>query len=142
MNYTANEKGEIFNELGYQLNPYKHSDGYLQFKAYHEGGCTTTHYVHRFTWQQFRGDIPKGYQINHINEDKTDNRLENLELVTQKENIQKRSYNKLNMEKAERIRQEYAEKESITFAKLAAKYDCNPSTIRDVVRHKTWSTSG
>ena len=138
MNYYADREGNIFNELGYQLNPYKHSDGYKQFKAYHEGGCVTPYYVHRFVYEYFNGIIPKGYQINHINEDKTDNRLENLELVTQKENIRKRSYNKLNMEKAEAIRQEYAEKESITFAKLAAKYDCNPSTIRDVVRYKTW----
>ena len=93
MNYYADKEGNIFNELGYQLNPYTHSDGYKQFKAYHEGGCVTPHYVHRFVWEQFMSDIPKGYQINHINEDKTDNRLENLELVTQKENIRKRSYN-------------------------------------------------
>lgn len=138
MDYTCDKEGNIFNELGYQLNPYTHSDGYKQFKAYHEGGCTTAHYVHRFVWEYHMGAIPHGYQINHINEDKTDNRLENLECVTQKENIQKRSYNKLNMEKAEAIREEYKQKEAISFAKLAAKYDCSPSTIRDCVRYKTW----
>ena len=138
MNYYADKEGNIFNELGYQLNPYKHSDGYLQFKGYYGNGQTIPHYVHRFTWEWFNGPIPEGYQINHINEFKTDNRLENLELVTQKENIQKRSYNKLNMEKAEAIRKEYAEVESMTFAKLAAKYDCSPSTIRDCVKHITW----
>ena len=138
MNYYAKLNGAIYNELGYELNPYKHSDGYRQFKAYSDGGCTTPHYVHRFVWEWFNGPIPEGYQINHINENKEDNRLENLELVTAKENIRKRSYNKLTMEKAEAIRQEYAQKEAISFAKLAAKYDCSPSTIRDCVRYKTW----
>lgn len=138
MNYYGDKEGNIYNELGYQLNPYKHSDGYLQFKAYYGNGLTVPHYVHRFIYEWFNGPIPEGYQINHINEFKTDNRLENLELVTQKENIQKRSYNKLNMEKAEAIRKEYAEVESMTFAKLGAKYDCSPSTIRDCVKHITW----
>lgn len=45
------------------------------------------HYVHRLVWESFRGKIPNGMQINHLNEVKDDNRLENLSLVTPKENI-------------------------------------------------------
>ena len=41
---------------------------------------------HRVIWYMFNGEIPDGYQINHINEIKTDNRLCNLELATPKEN--------------------------------------------------------
>lgn len=47
----------------------------------------TNHYVHRLVWESFKGKIPDGMQINHINEIKDDNRLENLGLVTPKENI-------------------------------------------------------
>lgn len=42
--------------------------------------------VHRIIWEAFNGFIPEGYQINHINENKLDNRLENLNLMTPKEN--------------------------------------------------------
>lgn len=43
--------------------------------------------AHRMIWESVYGPIPEGLQINHINGDKTDNRLENLDLVTQSENI-------------------------------------------------------
>ena len=44
---------------------------------------------HRFTYECFNGMIPKGLQINHIDHDKKNNRLDNLELVTGYENMQK-----------------------------------------------------
>lgn len=43
-------------------------------------------FVHRVVYETFVGDIPQGYQIDHINTIKTDNRLENLRCVTPKEN--------------------------------------------------------
>lgn len=42
--------------------------------------------AHRMIWEHFNGPIPVGLQINHINGVKTDNRLQNLELVTPSEN--------------------------------------------------------
>lgn len=43
--------------------------------------------VHRLVWSAFNGQIPENMQVNHINEIKSDNRLENLNLMTCKENI-------------------------------------------------------
>lgn len=43
--------------------------------------------VHRLVWIAFNGQIPEGYEINHLDEVKSNNRLENLNLVTHKENI-------------------------------------------------------
>ena len=43
---------------------------------------------HRYVWTQAHGDIPKGMFIHHINGDGHDNRLSNLRMVTNTENLQ------------------------------------------------------
>ena len=42
--------------------------------------------VHRAIYETFVGDIPDGYEIDHINTKIDDNRVENLRVVTHKEN--------------------------------------------------------
>jgi len=42
---------------------------------------------HRIIWTMIYGSIPDGYEIDHLNRDRFDNRLENLRLVTRRENI-------------------------------------------------------
>lgn len=43
--------------------------------------------IHRLVWEAFHGPIPEGLVINHLNGDKTDNRLENLSCVSNSENV-------------------------------------------------------
>ena len=46
-----------------------------------------TYQVHRVVYEAVTGEsIPEGMQCNHINEDKTDNRFCNINLLTPKEN--------------------------------------------------------
>ncbi len=44
------------------------------------------HYVHRLVWEAFVGPIPEGMQINHKDENKLNNSIDNLEIVTPKQN--------------------------------------------------------
>ena len=44
----------------------------------------------RFIYVWFKGDIPDGYVVDHINNDSFDNRPENLQLLTVGDNLKKR----------------------------------------------------
>lgn len=43
--------------------------------------------LHRIIWETFNGPIPPGYEIDHKDNDRGNNALSNLQLVTHKQNI-------------------------------------------------------
>jgi hypothetical protein len=45
--------------------------------------------IHRLVYTEFVGPIEKGYEIDHINNIKTDNRLENLQMLSKLDNVRK-----------------------------------------------------
>ena len=74
------------------LNPGIDRDGYLKLNLC-AGGKTRTFFVHRLVCQVFHENPDNKPQVNHINEDKTDNRACNLEWCTCKQNINHGSRN-------------------------------------------------
>lgn len=60
--------------------------GYLRFTLSADGG-RKDYTAHRLIWEAFNGPIPEGIQINHMNGTKTDNRLVNLEICSQSQNL-------------------------------------------------------
>ena len=62
----------------------KHSRGYINFQVKNEG---KVHSIlgHQFAWFYLYNEIAE--EIDHINGDKTDNRLENLRSVTHQQNM-------------------------------------------------------
>lgn len=67
-------------------------DGYLLVHLC-RGGKVKTHKVHSLVMEAFVGPRPEGYEINHINECKTNNRVENLEYCTHRENCNHGTHN-------------------------------------------------
>lgn len=57
-------------------------DGYTDVNL----GCNCKKIVHILVWEAFNGPIPEGYEINHVNCIRHDNRIENLSLLTHYEN--------------------------------------------------------
>jgi hypothetical protein len=62
----------------------KNKDGYFR------NGVAGT--LHRLIYADAYGEIPKGLEIDHINGIRDDNRIENLQAVSHKQNVQRSSY--------------------------------------------------
>ena len=89
-NYEIYSDGRIWsNSRNKFLKPQTTKDGYQQVNLVDNEGKMKRYTVHKIVYEAVSGKpIPKGYEINHRNEIKTDNRFfENLELVTHKENM-------------------------------------------------------
>lgn len=117
------------------------------------GGKPHQAMAHRLVWVNFRGPIPPNREINHINGNKMDNRLSNLELCTRGENIshafrtglRKPRYQggesnpsaKLTWDKAEEIRSRYASG-GISQGKLASCYGIHQADVWKIVNRRGW----
>ena len=70
---------------GRALKPYAVAGGYLQVKIV-QNKIARSFSLHRIVMQVHGNHTPiKGYEISHLNHIKTDNRLENLEVLTIRE---------------------------------------------------------
>jgi hypothetical protein len=85
--YQVSDDGRVWNVTkSVWLKSSKSNTGYLVVHL-RKNKQATTHSVHRLVAMAF---IPNRHcrpQVNHINENKTDNRAENLEWVTARENL-------------------------------------------------------
>lgn len=71
---------------GRVLRPNTHGNGYVRIPLYDNGTCRL-HWIHRLVAEAFLGDAPSpAHQVNHIDGDKANNHLSNLEYVTPSEN--------------------------------------------------------
>ena len=63
------------------------------YKAYvfHENGKAYTISEHRLVYAWFKDDIPAKYDVDHIDGDPMNNSLDNLQLLTRKENLARRT---------------------------------------------------
>jgi len=85
MNVQVLKSGKPKNKvLRPQFNP---STGYLQYRLYNEDGEWEALYAHRCVIQAHEGSIPTEQCVDHINEDKTDNRFVNIRVTSRAHNL-------------------------------------------------------
>ena len=127
--------------------------GYLQVRVTIDG-VRIHALAHRLVWKHFRGEIPEGMQINHINGNKKDNRIENLEVVTPSQNMKHAFRTGLKDQHGEsnpsailtdkdvkEIRSTYASNK-MTQAEIAEKYQVAHQTISKIVRGDSRTKQG
>lgn len=73
---------------GRVLRPWVHSTRCYCISLFRCGAKPVSARVHRLVAAAFIGPEPQGHEVNHINGDRFDNRVENLEYVTSSENKQ------------------------------------------------------
>ena len=89
--YQVSNKGRIKNtKTGRKTYGSKVDSGYRRFEIRFGDGKKKLFLVHQLVYECFVS--PDFDKINHINGDKTDNRVENLESVTHQENMIKAAY--------------------------------------------------
>ncbi len=85
--YLISNRGLIFNtRTGNLKKPGHDRKGYLRIRLIDGRGRQATKKVHRLVAQAFLPNYSESLQVNHKNFIKDDNRVENIEMVTQSQN--------------------------------------------------------
>lgn len=123
------------------------------------GSIKKIHSVHRTVWQAFNGRIGPDItqeQINHIDGNKTNNHLSNLELVTAKQNMKhatvvlghfsgpnpkkalKGTSNPKNILTEQDVMAIRSLENKATAAVVSDRYGVSKATVRDIWKKRTW----
>jgi hypothetical protein len=139
------EAGAIYGQDGRRVG-YLNTTGYIRI-ARHQNNTLS---AHRLIWESVHGPIPDGMQINHINGDKADNRIANLEIVTPQQNSrhavrtglikpkfgEENRASKLTSDNVRRIRQRLIE--GASQRAIAAEFRVSQGAIWKIASGKAW----
>lgn len=134
--------GEVFNGLRKMATV--SSRGYI-VGTVHLGGQRKQIKAHQVVWYFSGKQIPTGLILDHRNGIKTDNRIENLRLVTAKQNSHnRRSYmgennpaSKLNNQIVEGIRNLWPK---YSYGIIANLFRISKSSVAQIIRGETWKS--
>lgn len=109
--------------------------------------------VHRIIWISQNGIIPDGYCIDHINNDKSDNRISNLQLLTSEQNSSKAKDDGLYLSgldnKATKLDPDLKDEiaflyhyTDVTQRQLAEVYGISKSRINQIIKEVGWTDIG
>lgn len=85
--YLISDDGQVYSLINDKILAQEHTHrGYQRVVVCDDNGIPKHMRVHRLVYMAHKGEIPKGIQVNHKDECKTNNCIENLNLMTNKEN--------------------------------------------------------
>ena len=86
-NYSVDSNGNVFNAKGKLLKPFESNNGYLRVSLCNAKEKHKCFSIHRLVANAFIPNPNSFTQVNHINQNKKDNRMENLEWTTPLNNL-------------------------------------------------------
>jgi len=119
----------------------KHYKGYLYVSLLHDG---VKKYVHRLVAEAFIPNPENKKYVNHIDENKTNNHVDNLEWVTAKENSahsflgERNTASKLKRNQVLEIK-ELLKTSDLTSSEIGVRYGVGKSAIKAIKAGRTWS---
>jgi hypothetical protein len=133
--------GKVFNQTGKELRCIS-ARGYI-VGTVHCNGARKQIKAHQVVWAFAGNSIPNGFILDHVNRIKTDNRLENLRLVTHLGNSSnRRSYKKeqnpsakLTLPLVRKIRAIYPAQ---SYNSLAKKFNVSKTLIAKIIKGEIW----
>ena len=144
-NYGISNLGNIKNiKNGNLLTPYLNKNGYLTY-TFCQNGIKKTFRIHRLVALHFIPNPNNLPYVNHIDGDKTNNRVENLEWCTAKENDNHARETDLKNQEKPVIAENIETKETMTFKSVTeagAILGINKGTISKVLNGKRNQTHG
>lgn len=100
--YLISNKGQVYDRVNNRIVSQNYNScGYKRVGVVDDEGNRRQMLVHRLVYMAFIGEIPKGMQINHKDECKVNNDVENLEVMTPSQNI---NYGTANIRRAQVLR--------------------------------------
>lgn len=136
--YQISNEGRVWSKKSNRyMKPLRDTDGYLRIRLSMGNGKARTEKIHRLVAIAFI-DNPNGLpEVNHINHQRDDNRVDNLEWVSHKENS----------EKIQKVRQvgKYDREGNLletfdTLAQAAKAENTTPSNILALMKRKPQKT--